>query len=132
MLFESFLNSYDIIFDCTTDNDLMYVLDQLSLNCDLINLSITNHARDLVCAFHPNIYHPVNLLFSEILKNKTDDLYEPTGCWSPTFKASYNDINMLASCAMNKINRIYSQKDQKSNFIISSEEDQLSIKIKEI
>ncbi|MEM7179307.1 MAG: ThiF family adenylyltransferase [Spirochaetota bacterium] len=74
------LNEFDIIFDCTTDNDLMYVLDSLQLSCDLINLSITNYAKDLVCAFAPNIYHFVNTQFESILENRTDDLYEPFGC----------------------------------------------------
>ncbi|MCW0475308.1 ThiF family adenylyltransferase, partial [Riemerella anatipestifer] len=54
--YENFLNNYDIVFNCSADSDLMYVLDDLELNTDLINLSITNHAKDLVCAFYPNIY----------------------------------------------------------------------------
>ena len=67
--FTSALNQYDIVFDCTTDNDLMYILDSLELRCDLINLSITNHARDLVCAFYPNIYKFVINQFNSILEN---------------------------------------------------------------
>jgi hypothetical protein len=111
---------YDIIFDCTTDNDLMYVLNELNIDKILINLSITNHARELVCAFHPNIYRFVNNQFANVLKNDTIDLYEPTGCWSPTFKASYNDISTLVQLALNRINAIASLQYKSNNFVIIS------------
>ena len=103
-LLESLINEYDYVFDCSTDNDLMYVLNSLNLNTKLINLSITNHANSLVCGIHPGIYEFVNHQFGEILENDTDDMYNPTGCWSPTFKANYNDINVLVQYAIKQIN----------------------------
>lgn len=116
------LNSYDIIFDCTTDNDLMYVLDSFDLKCDLINFSISNHAKDLVCAFYPNIYSFVSTAFEIINKdNDLSDLHEPVGCWSPTFKASYNDVNFLVQAAIKQINRIYLNKTSRSNFILRTD-----------
>lgn len=127
---EDFLNSYDLIIDCSTDDDLMFVLDSLSLKSDLINLSITNHAKELVCAFHPNTYDFVTKQYSEILDNNIEDLYNPTGCWSPTFKASYNDISMLVQIALKKINDIYQSGSPKDNFIVKSDMDEgLNIKI---
>lgn len=117
------LNEFDIIFDCTTDNDLMYVLNTLELDCDLINMSITNHAKDLVCAFHPNIYHFVNTLFNSILLNDLSDLYNPTGCWNPTFKASYNDINLLVQMAIKQINHFFDNDKSKNNFIVKTDID---------
>jgi len=113
------LNSYDLIFDCTTDDDLMYVLDSFDLNCDIINLSISNHAKDLVCAFYPNIYNFVCAAFKKVNKeNDLSDLHEPVGCWNPTFKASYNDVNFLVQAAIKQINKIYLNKTIRSNFIL--------------
>lgn len=130
--FASKLNEYDIVFDCTTDDDLMYVLSLLELNCDLINLSVTNHAKDLVCAFYPNIYHFVNTQFGYLLDNDIDDLYEPIGCWSPTFKASYVDISLLVQMAMKQINLIYKKNKARNNFIIKTEDDNVfTIRIEE-
>jgi len=130
--FASKLNEYDIIFDCTTDNDLMYVLNLLELNCDLINLSITNHAKELVCAFSPNIDHFVNTQFEKLLDNDIDDLYEPIGCWSPTFKASYADISVLVQMAMKQINLIYEKNKARNNFIIRTEDDNVfTVRIEE-
>lgn len=121
--FESELNEYDLIFDCTTDNDLMYILDSLDLNCDLVNLSITNHAKDLVCAFHPNIYRFVINQYTKILENDLDDLYNPTGCWSPTFRASYNDINVLVQTAIKHINLLYQKGQSKNDFVLRTAAD---------
>ena len=115
------LNKYDLIFDCTTDNDLMYVLDALDLTTELINMSITNHANELVCAFYPNIYQFVINQFSNILKNDVDDLHNPTGCWSPTFKASYNDINVLVQLALKHINILFAGERLKNNFVIETD-----------
>ena len=110
----------------------MYVLNLLELNCDLINLSITNHAKDLVCAFYPNIYHFVNTQFGYLLDNDIDDLYEPIGCWSPTFKASYADISLLVQMAVKQINLIYEKNKARNNFIIKTEDDNVfTVRIEE-
>jgi len=100
----------------------MYVLSLLDLNVDLINMSITNHAKELVCAFHPNIYQFVNNQFVNVLENDVEDLYNPTGCWSPTFKASYNDINVLVQLALKHINILFENDKPKNNFVIKSDE----------
>ena len=130
--FEKVLSEYDVIFNCSADSDLMYILSKLNFNCDLINLSITNHAKDLVCAFHPNIYRFVNNQFIDVLQNDIDDLYNPTGCWSPTFRGSYNDINLLVQFALKHINKKYKGNLKKNNFTLSVEEiDNLTINLKE-
>ncbi|GAA0740305.1 hypothetical protein GCM10009431_10310 [Gaetbulibacter jejuensis] len=125
--FEKGLNQYDLVFDCTTDNDLMYILDSLDIKCDLINLSITNFAKELVCAFNPNIYNFVMNQFMNVLENDTSDLYNPTGCWSPTFKASYNDISLLVQMAIKHIHHLYETGLRKNNFIIESDSSNLKI-----
>lgn len=126
------LNNYDLIIDCSTDNDLMYVLNTLELDAEMINVSITNHAKELVCAFHPNIYKFVNNQFSNVLKNDVEDLYNPTGCWNPTFKASYNDINTLIQLALKHINIVFINGSQKNNFVIQEDmENSGSLKIVE-
>lgn len=119
--FSEDINKYDLIFDCSTDNDLMFVLNSLDLNAEIINMSITNHANELVCAFSPNIYQFVNNQFSNVLENDVDDLYNPIGCWSPTFKASYNDIDTLVQIALKNINFMFEEDKKKNNFIIKSE-----------
>lgn len=127
--FGALLNKFDIIFDCSTDNDVAYILDKINPISTIINLSITNHAKELVCAVSPNSYKWMMDIFRQ-LKNDTEDMYKPTGCWSPTFKASYNDINVLVQYAMKHLNIRLEQNLGLRNFYLSTfTEREFTIKI---
>lgn len=124
-----FLAKYDFIFDCSTDNNLMYALDKLKLANSTINLSITNYAAELVCGVGIGLYPFVMNQFENILDNNLEDKYEPVGCWSPTFKASYNDISTKVHLALKHINNELKLKRKLSNFVISESEDNLQLTI---
>lgn len=116
---EKCLNEYDIIFDCSTDNDLMYILSKIKLN-QLVTLSLTNNAKALVCGADLSHYEWTLNQFENILENDTQDIYNPTGCWSPTFKASYNDISVLVQHALKHINVTFNQKKKLRNFVVDT------------
>lgn len=126
------LASYDLIIDCSTDNDLMYVLNQLDLK-RLITMSITNNAKDLVCSVEPKSYDWVMNQFENVLENDLEDIHNPTGCWSPTFKASYNDINTLVQFAIKHLNLKFSDDSKVlRNFVLKTEdENEFNIKLNE-
>lgn len=123
-----FLNKYDLIFDCTTDDGLMNALDKYNIAGDIVNLSITNKAESLVCAFSPNIYKSVRHLYDNILPNDTTDIFNPTGCWDSTFKASYNDIALMVQYAMKHIVKILTNQETKCNFYLVDSDSGLTIK----
>ena len=125
---ETIFSNYDYIFDCSTDDDLMYILDNLNVTADIINLSITNHAESLVCGVSPNTYNFVKHQFENILENDVEDLYNPIGCWSPTFKASYNDISTLVQFALKHINIMVSNK-QLNSFVINQDNNYESLRV---
>ena len=58
-------------------------------------------------------------------------MYNPTGCWSPTFKASYNDINVLVQFAIKYINIRKKNGQELRNFILDTKEDDFGIILKE-
>ena len=58
-------------------------------------------------------------------------MYNPTGCWSPTFKASYNDINVLVQFAIKHINIRKKNGQELRNFILDTKEDDFGIILKE-
>lgn len=120
-------DEYDYIFDCTTDDDLAFILDQLQVTCQVINLSISNHAKQLVCGFSPKISDFLKFAFSTIVKADDHDLYNPTGCWNPTFKASYNDISLMLQYAVRRIVRMVTAQEVKHNFILSDSDEGLRI-----
>ena len=124
---QEILNKYDIIFDCSTDDSMMYVLDKLNLRAKLINISISNHANELVCAMGNNITETVKFIFTQIIKSDTLDMFYPTGCWSPTFKASYNDIAAKLQLALKHIIGMLTAVEPESNFYVSETQDGMFI-----
>jgi hypothetical protein len=130
---ESYLNQYDLIIDCSADNDLLFILSQLNFSARMINLSISNHAKQLVCALEKNRYDFVMNQYQNVLSFEVEDLYNPTGCWSPTFKASYNDISVLVQYAVKQINLKYPlHEGLLKNFVLETDtEDNFNIKLKE-
>ena len=124
---QELLNKYDIIFDCSTDDSMMYVLDKLNLRAKLINISISNHANELVCAMGNNITETVKFIFTQIIKSDTLDMFYPTGCWSPTFKASYNDIAAKLQLALKHIIGMLTAIEPESNFYVSETQDGMLI-----
>lgn len=130
---ESYLNQYDLIIDCSADNDFLFILSQLNLSARMINLSISNHAKQLVCAVEKNRYDFVMNQYQNVLSFEVKDLYNPTGCWSPTFKAAYNDINVLVQYAMKHINLKYPlHEGLLKNFVLETDTDNnFNIKLKE-
>lgn len=124
---QEILNKYDIIFDCSTDDSMMYVLDKLKLRAKLINISISNHANELVCAMGNNITETVKFIFTQIIKSDTLDMFYPTGCWSPTFKASYNDIAAKLQLALKHIIGMLTAIEPESNFYVSETQDGMLI-----
>lgn len=121
------VEKYELIFDCTADNDVAFILEDLSLTSDVINMSITNYAKELICVTQPNLYSKL-LHISSLLDDDTKDNYNPTGCWNPTFKASYNDIASMVQVGLRNINkaaensayRSFYLKFDKQNIITSS------------
>lgn len=114
------IEEFDIIIDCTADDDVTFILDTLDLKSELISLSITNNANELLCSVKPNLYEWLKNRDSFIKKND-EPLYAPTGCWSPTFKASYNDINVLVQFALKHINFTIESGKQLRHFYLSTE-----------
>lgn len=112
-----FFDEFDVIFDCTTDNQLMRVMDSIGTKAQLVNLSITNHAQDLICAFSPNVTETVLLVYGLFKHDVETDMYNPIGCWNPTFKASYNDIECKVQVAVKHIIKMLSKQEPLSDFI---------------
>jgi hypothetical protein len=128
--FESYFDAFDLIIDCTTDNDLALLLSQLNFQKDIINLSITNHAHELVCVTGPNLYSTVMHMFGILQREDDPDLFNPTGCWNPTFKAGYNDIAVLVQFAIRQINLSYQKHlPLRSFYLTAQEEDNFHIKL---
>lgn len=117
------LDQYDLIFDCSTDMEVLYILDQLQLsNAKIYSFSISNEAKELVCIKGPNL---VNKTASNFSKLPVPELlfYEGTGCHYPTFKATYTDINALLNSAISFMNNRLNKNKPLGSFIVKNQID---------
>jgi hypothetical protein len=93
-------------------------LDNLSLPGTVINISISNKARELVCVTGKSISNDKQVIFEKLNQDENLLFYEGTGCWSPTFQASFFDINSLLNLAVKNISLKTINSERLQTFII--------------
>jgi hypothetical protein len=116
------LTKYDWIFDCTSDNELSFMLDKIEPSATVINISITDEAQQLVCVVGSHVTDTKKIIF-EKYHQKEVSFYEGTGCWHPTFKASFFDISSLVHLALKNINKKLLSGQKLNTFEIEVQEE---------
>jgi molybdopterin/thiamine biosynthesis adenylyltransferase len=111
------LKQFDLIFNCTADDELIYVLDNIRPTCQIINISITNEAKELMCLTGNDITEQIRL-FSSTDGESGERFFEGTGCWDWTFKASFFDINALLNLAIKNINLKLEKQETLKSFVV--------------
>ncbi|MDL2239150.1 ThiF family adenylyltransferase [Bacteroidales bacterium OttesenSCG-928-K03] len=126
------LKHYDLIFDCSSDSELAYVFNELEIKNTIINISISNKANDLVCAVGTDFAHEKAIIFENLETTENLHFYEGTGCWHPTFEASYYDINGMLNLAIQNIANKISSNIPLSTFVIKKQIKNNSINLETI
>jgi molybdopterin/thiamine biosynthesis adenylyltransferase len=101
---KTMLEDYDLIMDCSSDNEISYFIDRLQVSSEVINISISNEAREMVLVTGRNITEAKKVIFDSFKETDPQLIYEGTGCWSPTFKASYFDIQSHLNLLVQNMN----------------------------
>jgi len=128
---EVFNNNVDIIFDCSTDTEVTYIIDKLNFTGKTFSLAITNNAKSFVSITGENLTKQAKTIF-DFVENEAPSYFEGTGCGYPTFEANYNDINSLLNVGLKVINNNYSKNKNHESFIIQPDfGDELIIDIQE-
>lgn len=100
------LDKYDLIIDCTGSNELLHFLSYAVPKKEIISLCITNRSRNLLL-FSSNDGNPFELrkMYLSKIEQDTKNFYvEGSGCYSPTFIATYSDISSLVNLAIKELN----------------------------
>ena len=101
------LGNYDIIFDCSANNGILQMLTDMHLESKVFYLSITDKANEMICLTNQdcdNLAARRNQLLFSLGHTKEPSFMPGTGCWHPTFEASFFDINQLLNYTLKKIN----------------------------
>ena len=127
-----FFDKYDFIFNCTASNDVNIIIDSLAIKSQLVTLSISNNANNLVCIIgNGNVYETNSKIYNEINQD-LNDLFNPQGCWSPTFKASFHNINALLNFVLSNIDyKLKNGLTLKTFMLEVNEEENYTIKLKD-
>lgn len=123
---------YDYIFNCTASNDVNIIIDSMPIRSQLITISISNHAKDLVCVIgNENVFEENAKIYNEI-KQDLNDMFNPQGCWNPTFKASFHNINALLNYTLSNIDYKLKNGFPLKTFMLEVEEEEnYTIKLKD-
>lgn len=100
------IKDYDLVIDCTGRNEILHFISYALPDTDIISLAITNKAKELLCISNKN-GNPFELrkaYLSAIAQNTTDYYVEGSGCYEPTFKATYFDICSLVNLCIRELN----------------------------
>jgi integrative and conjugative element protein (TIGR02256 family) len=126
-----FNENIDIIFDCSTDPEVTYIIDKIDFKGKVFSFAITNHAKSFVSISGKNITQQAKTIF-DLIENDPPSFYEGTGCGYPTFEANFNDINALLNLGLKVVNDKFLKGEKNETFIISpSFKNSLSINIDE-
>lgn len=115
------IKGYDLIIDCTGSNEMLHFLSYAVPETDIISLCITNHAKDLLCvsSLNGNPFELRKAYLSRIEQDTKNFYVEGSGCYSPTFLASYYDIASLVNFALKDLNQYVEKHNRMSSTIYS-------------
>ena len=101
------IKDYDLIIDCTGSNEMLHFLSYAIPDAKIISLCITNHSNELVCitSRDGNPFELRKAYLSRIEQDTKNFYLEGSGCYSPTFLATYSDISSLVNLAVRNINQ---------------------------
>lgn len=100
------IKGYDLVIDCTGNNEMLHFLSYAIPESDVISLCITNHANELVCVSSAdgNPFELRKAYLSRVEQDTKNFYVEGTGCYSPTFLACNCDIASLVNLALRDLN----------------------------
>lgn len=102
---KSWLCGFQFIFDCSTDKYLSVMIDEMQLPGTVLNLAISYGAKEMtVVTGMGNIHLLKSSLYDRISPMKRPPFFVATGCWSPTFEASWSEINIMLHYVLTEIN----------------------------
>lgn len=118
------IKGYDLVIDCTGNNEMLHFLSYAISESEVISLCITNHANELVCVSSAdgNPFELRKAYLSRIEQDTKNYYVEGTGCYSPTFLACNCDIASLVNLALRDLNYAIGN-DKKMHSVIYSHTD---------
>lgn len=124
------INEFDLVIDCTASNEVLYFLSHLDTKSRIITLGITNKANQLLCLSREegdSLFDKRRVVLYSFGEIVPPSFFEGTGCFYPTFEASFFDINSLLNMTLRHINHQLLNKTKITSFHVAYEKDRIEI-----
>lgn len=111
------LQNFDLIFDCSGDNQTLWTLQRVAPAARLIHLSVTEGAEELIVVTTSAGYSMEErraALLAQLQRPEYPEFREGTGCWHPTFRASAANIDALVGTAVIELSAMAKRKEFRS------------------
>ena len=108
----------------------MYYLSHLETKASIITLGITNKANQLLCLSseeRDSLYDKRRVALYSFGEIVPPSFFEGTGCFYPTFEASFFDINALLNLTLRHINQQFLDKQKINSFHVAYEKDRIEV-----
>ncbi|MBO3272970.1 ThiF family adenylyltransferase [Hymenobacter defluvii] len=113
------LGKYDLIVDCSANNQVLTTLRHAVPVGKVIHLSITEGAEELIAVVDDDIcplQERREQLLAHISRAVYPDFREGAGCWHPTFRASGAQIEFMVGLAISELAEMARQKKRFRTF----------------
>lgn len=124
------LSKYDIIIDCTANNEIIQMLTDMKLSNLVCYISMSNKAREMIFVTNSdnsNIIERRNQMLYSFGTFTEPEFREGTGCWHPTFEASNFDINQLLNFTIRKFNSFFENNEMPRSFYSFIDKDYIGL-----
>ncbi len=124
------LSKYDIIIDCTANNEIIQMLTDMKLSNIVCYISISNKAKEMIFVTNSdntNIIERRNQMLYSFGTFTEPEFKEGTGCLHSTFEASNFDINQLLNFTIRKFNSFYENNEMPRSFYSFIDKDSIGL-----
>ena len=115
----NWLNKYDLIFDCSADNQVLATVLHAIPADRIIHLSITEGAEQLIAVVGDgacSLQERREQLLAHLNRPLYPEFREGAGCWHPTFRASGANIESMVGLAILELAEMARQKKKFRTF----------------
>jgi len=109
----AWLNKYDLIFDCSANNEVLTALHHAVPATRIVHISVTEGAEELIVVVggdECSLQERREQLLAHVGRPAYPEFREGAGCWHPTFRAAGANIEAMVGLAISELAEMARQR----------------------
>jgi proteasome lid subunit RPN8/RPN11 len=115
----AWMNKYDLIFDCSANNEVLTTLHHAVPATRVIHVSVTEGAEEMIAVAggdECSLQERREQLLAHVGRPAYPEFREGAGCWHPTFRAAGANIEAMVGLAVSELAEMARQKKRFRTF----------------